>query len=150
MRAGDLDDDDFGPPPQLEDCMSSRNPRDYYANIMRYCVGSTYLTRHRVTLAEVEQGEAFLAQVSESFTKMNVNLTPSFHTMTHLGDHIQKYGSVYNTLTARFERANRLLGNINTNGHSQGVLETTMAKGFLCRTECNRYVSLCLLIARNY
>ncbi|CCO38060.1 hypothetical protein BN14_12223 [Rhizoctonia solani AG-1 IB] len=92
-------------------------------------------------LAKIKQGKAFLAQVGESFTKMNVNLAPSFHAMTHLGNHNWKYGSVYNPLTARFEHANWLLGNINTNGHGQGVLETTMAKGFLRRTQCNCYVT---------
>ncbi|EUC53635.1 transposase family Tnp2 protein, partial [Rhizoctonia solani AG-3 Rhs1AP] len=126
--------------PQVEDCYPSRNPRDYYANILRYCVGSTLITRHQVTLAEIEQAEAFFEQVGMEFTVMNVHLTPSFHAITHLPDHVRKYGSTYNTLTARFERANRLLANVNINGHGNGVLESTMAKGFLRRTECYRYV----------
>ncbi|KEP46026.1 transposase family Tnp2 protein, partial [Rhizoctonia solani 123E] len=127
--------------PHLNDCFPSRNPRHYYANVLRYCLASTLLTRHRITLDEIQQGAMFLEQVGTVFTDMNVHLTPSFHAATHLPDHICKYGSVYNTLTARFERANRLLRNVNTNGHGHGVLETTMAKGFLRRTECYRYVT---------
>ncbi|EUC60381.1 transposase family Tnp2 protein [Rhizoctonia solani AG-3 Rhs1AP] len=127
--------------PQIEDCASSHNPRQYYANILRFCVGSTLLTRHQVTLAEVHQGADLIEQVGMVFNEMNVHLTPSFHAATHLPDHIRKYGNIYNTLTARFERVNRLLANVNTNGHGKGVLEATMTKGFLRRTECYRYVS---------
>ncbi|KAG8742079.1 hypothetical protein FRC11_014513, partial [Ceratobasidium sp. 423] len=135
--------DEFDPndAPQLEDCASSRDPHDYYANILRFCVGTMYLTRHQVTLGEIHQGSKFLELVGVKFNEMNIHLTPSFHTMTHLPDHIRKYGSVYNTLTARFERANRLLANVNTNGHGRRVLEATMAKGFLRRTECYHYVT---------
>ncbi|CAE6472201.1 unnamed protein product [Rhizoctonia solani] len=135
-----MDDGDPEQLPELNDCVSSRNPRDYYANILRYCLANTLLTRHRVTLAEIEQGAQFMEQVGIVFADMNVHLTPSFHAATHLPDHIRKYGSIYNTLTARFERANRLMANVNTNGHGHGVLEATMAKGFLRRTECHRYV----------
>ncbi|CUA74695.1 hypothetical protein RSOLAG22IIIB_05664 [Rhizoctonia solani] len=126
--------------PEIEDCASSRNPREYYANILRFCVAGTLLTRHLVTLAEIQQGADLIEQVGIAFTEMNVHLTPSFHAATHLPDHIRKYGNIYNTLTARFERVNRLLANVNTNGHGHGVLEATMAKGFLHRTECYRYV----------
>ncbi|KDN42383.1 hypothetical protein RSAG8_06874, partial [Rhizoctonia solani AG-8 WAC10335] len=136
-----LDEGDPDDGPQLEDCFPSRDPRQYYANVLRYCLASTLLTQHRITLGEVQQGAMFLEQVGTVFTDMNVHLTPSFHAATHLPDHICKYGNVYNTLTARFERANRLLRNVNTNGHGHRVLEATMAKGFLRRTECYRYVT---------
>ncbi|CCO34072.1 hypothetical protein BN14_08164 [Rhizoctonia solani AG-1 IB] len=76
MWVSSLDEDDPNFQPQIEDCMPSPNPRDYYST-------------------EVKQGETFLAQVGESFTEMNINLTPSFHAMAHLGDHIWKYGNVF-------------------------------------------------------
>ncbi|EUC67692.1 transposase family Tnp2 protein, partial [Rhizoctonia solani AG-3 Rhs1AP] len=136
-----MDEGDPNDAPREEDCFPSRNPREYYGNILRYCLASTLLSQHRVTLAEINQGEMFLEQVGITFAEMKVHLTPSFHATTHLPDHIRKYGSVYNTSTAQFERINRLLANVNTNGHGNGVLEATMAKGFLCQTECYCYVA---------
>ncbi|QRW20897.1 Transposase family Tnp2 protein [Rhizoctonia solani] len=89
---------------------------------------------------EVEQGRQLLEQVGTVFTDMNINLTPSFHAITHLPDHLYKYGSVYNT-TNRFERANRMLINVNKNRHGGGEIEATMAKGFMRRVECYRYIN---------
>ncbi|KAG8728556.1 hypothetical protein FRC11_010795, partial [Ceratobasidium sp. 423] len=100
-----------------------------------------YLTHHQVTLGEIHQGSDFLELVGIEFNEMNIHLTLSFHAMTHLPNHICKYGSVYNTLTAWFEHVNQLLANVNTNGHGHRVLEATMAKGFLHCTECYHYVT---------
>ncbi|KAF8752758.1 hypothetical protein RHS01_07483 [Rhizoctonia solani] len=89
----------------------------------------------KITREEVEQGRQLLEQVGTVFTDMNIHLTPSFHAVTHLPDHLYKYGSVYNTSTARFERANQMLINVNKNGHGGGEIEATMAKGFMRRVE---------------
>ncbi|KEP45483.1 transposase family Tnp2 protein, partial [Rhizoctonia solani 123E] len=136
-----MDEGDPNNTPREEDCFPLCNPCEYYGNILRYCLASTLLSQHRVTLAEINQGEMFLEQVGITFAEMKVHLTPSFHATTHPPDHIHKYGSVYNTSIAQFECINWLLANVNTNGHGNGVLEATMAKGFLCQTECYCYVA---------
>ncbi|QRV83198.1 Transposase family tnp2 [Ceratobasidium sp. AG-Ba] len=122
--------------PTLEDCASSRNPREYFLNILRYCVAYRLLFKHRITREEVEQGQALLERFGATFARMNVHLTPSFHCATHIAEHILKFGNVFGTWMYDFERANRVLININTNGHGLGTLEATMAKGFLRRAEC--------------
>ncbi|KAF8594307.1 hypothetical protein BDV93DRAFT_459249, partial [Ceratobasidium sp. AG-I] len=126
--------------PELEDCASSRNPRDYYANILHFCVACNGLFRHRVKQQVIEVMSALLELIGITFARMNVHMTPSFHCATHIGDHILKYGNVYGTWMYDFERANRVLINVNTNAHGHGVLEATMAKGFMRRAECYRYV----------
>ncbi|KAG8794202.1 hypothetical protein FRC12_000221 [Ceratobasidium sp. 428] len=73
---------------------------------------------------------------------MNIHLVPSFHNTTHIGDTLTAYGNAANTSTNDFERMNRVAMNVNTNGHGQGVLETTMIKGFLRRANIYRYVKL--------
>ncbi|QRW24340.1 Transposase family Tnp2 protein [Rhizoctonia solani] len=124
-----------------QEFMPSQNPRDWFANLLRFCIGATLLTQHRITQEEVEQGCQLLEQVGTVFTDMNINLTPSFHAITHLPNHLYKYGSVYNTSTNRFERANQMLINVNKNGHGGGEIEATMAKGFMRRVECYRYIN---------
>jgi hypothetical protein len=113
--------------PHWEHFMPLQNPRDWFANLLRFCVGTSLLTWHQITLEGIEQGQRLLAQTGVVFTNMNINLTPSFHAATHLPDHLLKYSSIYNTSTAQFERANRLLINVNKNGHGGGEMEATMA-----------------------
>ncbi|KAG8724353.1 hypothetical protein FRC09_019802 [Ceratobasidium sp. 395] len=137
LNGGDLDN-----APAIEDCASSRNPRDYFANVMRYSVAYKGIFRHRITRRSVSEISALLELVGATFARMNIHLPPSFHLATHLGDHLLKYGNPFNTWLYYFERANRILINVNTNGHGMGVLEATMAKGFLRRAECYRYVKM--------
>ncbi|KDN33378.1 hypothetical protein RSAG8_13532, partial [Rhizoctonia solani AG-8 WAC10335] len=59
--------------------------------MLHYCLASTLLTQHQITLGEVQQGAMFLEQVGTVFTDMNVHLVPSFHAATHLPDHICFY-----------------------------------------------------------
>ena len=128
--------------PTLEDCASSRSPREYLLNVLRYCVAYKGLFRHRLTISEIAEMVGLLERLGSTFARMNVHLVPSFHCATHIGDHLLKYGNVFGTWMYDFERANRVLININTNGHGRGVLETTMAKGFMKRAECYRLVCL--------
>ncbi|KAG8756816.1 hypothetical protein FRC12_010451 [Ceratobasidium sp. 428] len=137
-----LDEGDPDNMPQLQDCTPSRNPREYFANVMRYCVAYRGLFRHRISQQEVREMAALLERLCTSFCEMNVHLPPSFHCATHYADDLLKFGNPYNTWIYVFESLNRLLININTNGHGAGVLEATMARGFLRRAECYRFVKL--------
>ncbi|CAE7227499.1 unnamed protein product [Rhizoctonia solani] len=137
IDGGELDD-----APELEECFPSRNPRDYFANIMRYRVAHAVVTQHQISREEIDTFTPLFELVGITFAEMNLNLPPIFHAATHLRPFLLKYGNVYGTRVAAFERANRMLINVNTNGHGKGVLEATMAKAFMRRTECYRYVKI--------
>ncbi|QRV80141.1 Transposase family Tnp2 protein [Ceratobasidium sp. AG-Ba] len=141
-HAHNADDGDAENIPQIDDCASSRNPRDYMTCIMRYCIATHELSQHQITRQSVADMSALLELVGVGFARMNVHLPPSFHKATHIGSHILKHGNVSGTSLNRFEQANRVLIKINTNGHGSGVLETTMAKGWMRRAKSHRYVKL--------
>lgn len=126
--------------PQLDDCASSRNLPDYYKNIMCYLVALRILFNYAINRRDLEFAQQLLWRVATTFTRMNVNLTPSFHYMMHVEEHVLRFGSLYGTWTNAFERANRVLINTNNNGHGSGALEATMARGFLKRADCFRLV----------
>lgn len=132
--------------PTLSDCVSSRNRRLIFRNILRYVLALQLLLRHRISREDVSLAQRLLARVAIVFTKMNLLLTPNFHYMMHVEESILKFGSLYGTWTFPFERANRLLINTNNNGHTLGALEATMARGFLKRTGCNVLVSHTIII----
>ncbi|QRW23960.1 Transposase family tnp2 [Rhizoctonia solani] len=135
----DMDQGELDNVPELGDCFPSRNPRDYFANILRYCVAHAVVTQHWLSRQQIDTFTPLFKLIATTFAKMNINLPPIFHAATHLRPFLLKYGSVYGTRVLAFERVNRMLINVNTNGHGQGVLEATMAKGFLRRAECYRY-----------
>ncbi|EUC63661.1 transposase family Tnp2 protein, partial [Rhizoctonia solani AG-3 Rhs1AP] len=90
--------------------------------------------------AQVEFAQQLLWRVNTSFVDMNVPLPPTAHLLMHVEEHIQKYGSLYGTSTNAFERANKVLVNINNNGHGGGCMEETMARGFLQRADFFRLI----------
>ncbi|KAG8716823.1 hypothetical protein FRC09_015154 [Ceratobasidium sp. 395] len=138
-NAHDADGGDLDDFPDIEDCASSRNPRDYLHNVMRYCVAYNQISRYQITRQGISDATALLELVGVSFTRMNIHLVPSFHNTTHIGDTLTAYGNAANTSTNDFERMNRVAMKVNTNGHGQGVLETTMMKGFLRRANIYCY-----------
>ncbi|KAG8726216.1 hypothetical protein FRC10_007334 [Ceratobasidium sp. 414] len=107
-HAHDLYGGDLNNMPGLEYCASSRNPREYYTNVMRYCIACNGLFQHRLKQQEIADMTSLLELVGITFTEMNVHLPPSFHRATHIGDHLQKFGNVYGTGMYNFERANRV------------------------------------------
>ncbi|CEL60097.1 similar to KIAA0564 protein [Rhizoctonia solani AG-1 IB] len=146
IRVHEMDEGDLEEMPELEDCGTSRNPRDFYANILRYCIAYAGISQHRLTRDEINEATELFEQVGAIFAQMNINLPPIFHAATHVRDHLLQFGNIYGTHTAPFERANRILINTNTNGHGHGVLEATMARGFMRRAESHRFVKLLLSI----
>jgi hypothetical protein len=134
----DCDDDDL---PTLDDCFASRNARLYYCNVLRYVVAVSILMSRDITREDLDLAQRLLERMSVSLTRMNVHLSPSFHYAMHIEPFVLKFGSMYNTWTYFFERANLQLQTTNNNNHGLGVLETTMARAFLKRTEFYRIVS---------
>jgi hypothetical protein len=136
----DLDLDDG--PPTLDECQASRNARDYYRNILRYVVAISILLSREITREDLNLAQRLLEHLAIVFTQMNVHLSPSFHYAMHVEPFVLKFGSMYNTWAYSFERANLQLQTTNNNNHGLGVLEATMARAFLKRTEFYRIVSL--------
>jgi hypothetical protein len=128
--------------PTLNNCAASRNAKSYYRNILRFCIAISILMNRTITRRELTLAQRLLERLSISFALMNVHLSPSFHYAMHVEPSVLKYGSLYNTWTYPFERANLQLQTTNNNGHGGGFLETTMCRGFLKRTACYHLVSL--------
>ncbi|KAF8597867.1 hypothetical protein BDV93DRAFT_595648, partial [Ceratobasidium sp. AG-I] len=128
-----------------DNCQASRNARQYYRNILRYVVAMSILLSRDITRDDLALAQQLLERLAVSFTHMNVHLSPSFHYAMHIEPFVLKYGSLYNTWAYGFERANLQLQTTNSNGHGLGVLEATMARAFLKRTEFYRIVSGILL-----
>ncbi|KAF8594300.1 hypothetical protein BDV93DRAFT_396469, partial [Ceratobasidium sp. AG-I] len=125
-RGGDPED-----APTFESCASVRSPRLIYRNILGYCDSLHNFLRHNTTRDRISRGQRSMAHVATQFALMNLPLTPNFHYTMHVEESMLKFGSLYGFWAFPFERANRLLININNNGHTLGALETTMARGFL-------------------
>ncbi|CAE6428590.1 unnamed protein product [Rhizoctonia solani] len=134
------DEGGAGEEPRLDDCRASRNPRDYYRVVLCYLVSRNILFSRQHSRAQVEFAQQLLWRVNTSFVDMNVPLPPTAHLLMHVEEHIQKYGSLYGTSTNAFERANKVLVNINNNGHGGGCMEETMARGFLQRADFFRLI----------
>ncbi|CAE6494534.1 unnamed protein product, partial [Rhizoctonia solani] len=126
--------------PKELSCVAIRNRRLIYATICRYLVARSGLVRHKITRDGITTSQRLLRQVGRDLTRMNYQVTPNLHTALHLEEGILQYGSLYGFHTAPFERANRVLININNNGHIGGAVETTMARGWLKRAGCHTLV----------
>ncbi|EUC60787.1 transposase family Tnp2 protein, partial [Rhizoctonia solani AG-3 Rhs1AP] len=80
-----------------------------------------------VTYGEVAIAQRLLQRFGRDLTRMNYPTTPNIHTAIHLEE-------------APFERANRVLINVNNNGHTGGGVEASMARGWLKRAGCHALV----------
>lgn len=140
-KVHDNRNDEALPYPILDDCAASRDPRHYLLNFIRYAIFCRAVLCHNNTREDTSFGMQLIQRAWVSLSNMNVYLSPSFHWSLHLEPFILKYGSIYGTWSYPFERANQQLINTNNNGHGLGTLETTMARGWLKKTECIRIVS---------
>ena len=119
--------------PTLESCGSVRNRRLVLLNIIRYCLALRKILPHNISRRGISEAQRLFSRVAVVFVRLNMCLTPSFHYLQHLEDFLLKFGSIYETWSFPYERANRVLININNNGHTGGELETTMMRGFIKR-----------------
>ncbi|CEL56451.1 pleckstrin homology-like domain, family B, member 1 [Rhizoctonia solani AG-1 IB] len=126
--------------PKPLSCVAVRNRRLIYATICCYLVGRLGMVRHKVTREGIATSQRLLRRFGSDLARMNYPVTPNAHTALHLEESILQYGLLYGFHTAPFERANRVLININNNGHTGGVVEATMARGWLKRAGCHKLV----------
>ncbi|KAF8594344.1 hypothetical protein BDV93DRAFT_403094, partial [Ceratobasidium sp. AG-I] len=95
--------------PKLEHCAQSRNVRDYYLNVLRYLVALSILSARNISREDLAFAQQLLARCAKEFTRMKVHLNPSFHYAMHVEESVLKFGALWNTSTAPFERANKQL-----------------------------------------
>ncbi|KDN34320.1 hypothetical protein RSAG8_12585, partial [Rhizoctonia solani AG-8 WAC10335] len=126
--------------PKPLSCVAVRNRRLIYATICRYLLARSTMVRYQVTHDEVGTAQRLLRQFGRDLARMNYPVTPNVHTALHLEEGMLDYGLLYGFHTAPFERANRVLINVNNNGHAGGGVEATMARGWLKRTGCHSLV----------
>lgn len=118
------------PPPVLDECFPSRNARDHYCQVLDFCWFKRMIVTQKITRGLNRFCMDLLENLCVRWTDMNVNLSPNFHYCTHLGDDIEKAGSVTNTWVFGFERANGVISKMNTNGHGAGELEGTYMRSY--------------------
>lgn len=116
--------------PEFEQCFSSRDPRRHMRQVLRAMIAFNRLFVHRISPHDVSLCHQILESLCCEYVRMNCHLPPNFHQLLHLEEFILANGSLYNTHTWPFERANHELTRINNNGHGDGVLEGTMMQGW--------------------
>ncbi|KDN40631.1 hypothetical protein RSAG8_07960, partial [Rhizoctonia solani AG-8 WAC10335] len=126
--------------PKPLSCVAIRNRRLLYATTCRYLLARSTMVRYKVTRDEVTIAQRLLQRFGRELARMNYPVTPNVHTALHLEEGMLQYGSLYGFHTAPFERANRVLINVNNNGHTGGGVEASMARGWLKRTSCHALV----------
>jgi hypothetical protein len=125
--------DNIGHPelaPASEDCFSSRDPRRHFLQIMRFCVAFHDIFVHKISPNQAQFVHQLIESACIEYTRMNVHMAPCFHQLLHIHEFILEYGSLYNTHTWPFERANHQITRVNNNKRGNGVLEGTMMKGW--------------------
>ncbi|KAG8796202.1 hypothetical protein FRC12_003167 [Ceratobasidium sp. 428] len=119
-------------------CASVRSRQLIYRTILRYCLAVKTVLSRRVSRADLSYARHLFSRVAADFTRLNIPLTPNWHYLQHLVDFMLKFGSAYQIWNFHYELLNRKLMQVNKNGHTLGVLETTMARGFLKRWSSDR------------
>ncbi|QRV80055.1 Transposase family tnp2 [Ceratobasidium sp. AG-Ba] len=83
-----------------------------------------------ITPAEIHFAQELMELLCVDYVRNNVPLPPNFHYLMHLEEFLLKYGSSYNTHVWGMERANGILSKINHNGRKDGMLESTLMRGW--------------------
>ncbi|KAG9124509.1 hypothetical protein FRC07_011347 [Ceratobasidium sp. 392] len=117
--------------PTIATCASVRSLRLIYGNVLRYCVGVKIVLARRIARSELSYATGLFSRVCDVFTRLNIPLPPNFHSLQHIEEGMTRFGASDQNSVWVFERAHRKLIRVNHNNHTQGTLETTMARGFV-------------------
>ncbi|KAF8595350.1 hypothetical protein BDV93DRAFT_456989 [Ceratobasidium sp. AG-I] len=114
--------------PDLEDCMPSRDPGLYWAQVARLSIVVRILFSLQLSLSDASYATGILECFCCNFMRMNVHLVPSFHMALHVEETVAQFGALQNSWVWGFERANQSLTQTNKNGHRDGIMERTMMR----------------------
>jgi hypothetical protein len=127
--------------PSLEDCFSSRDPRRHYRQVLHASVAFRTLAVHNITPNQAHFAHELMETMCIEYVRMNVHLSPNFHQLLHLEEFILENGSLYNTHTWPFERANHDLTTISLNNRGNGILEGSMMRAWWTTSSVQSLVS---------
>ncbi|QRV97837.1 Transposase family Tnp2 protein [Ceratobasidium sp. AG-Ba] len=124
--------------PTLVSCGSVQSRQLIYRTILHYCLAVKIVHSRQVSRADLVYARRLFSRVAVDFARLNVLLTPNWHYLQHLVDSMLKFGSADQFWNFYYAQFNRKLLRVNKNGHTMGILETTMAQGFLKRAAAHR------------
>lgn len=106
----------------------SRNRKSLYDVILLLCVGVRKLSTKRISMAQANEGQSYLAFYCQRLLALGVELTINHHLSMHFASMIKLFGPVYSWWLFPFERFNGMLEKVNLNGHDGGRMELTMLR----------------------
>ncbi|KAF8324605.1 uncharacterized protein EI90DRAFT_3146837 [Cantharellus anzutake] len=101
-----------------------RNYARHYNNVLKVWTQSG-------SISDYMRAHACLVQAFQDWAAMGCHLVPYCHIALHMLEGLRCNGPVYATWCFGPERHNRILANVNHNGHGAGELESTMARAWL-------------------
>ncbi|KAF8606147.1 hypothetical protein BDV93DRAFT_437595 [Ceratobasidium sp. AG-I] len=131
--SGESDGEENTPQATLDDLPGFRTSRNYalhYEQALKFSVAMRTLVCHSISANDAHLAQDLLEQVCREYVRMGVHLPPNFHNAMHIEESIYKYGSVYEWWVWAFERHNKILRSVNTNGHGGGTLERTIMRAW--------------------
>lgn len=106
----------------------SRKRKSLYDVILLLCVAVRKLSTKKLTMAQANDGQFYLAHYCQRLLLLGVTLTINHHLSMHLASMIKLFGPVYSWWLFAFERFNGMLERVNLNGHDGGRMELTMMR----------------------
>lgn len=106
----------------------SRNRKALYDVILLLCVGVRMLSTKKISMAQANAGQMFLAHYCQQLILLGVTLTINHHLSMHFASMIKIFGPVYGWWLFAFERFNGMLEKVNHNGHDGGRIELSMLR----------------------
>ncbi|KAJ6476716.1 hypothetical protein C8R47DRAFT_657669 [Mycena vitilis] len=125
----------------IEDTGASRNYRDHYLNVLRFCTGARAIVVRKISPNEATRARTFFSEAFSSWALMNCPLTPNFHLATHTDPFVWAFGPGPGWWVFPFERHLGKLGRFKTNGHTGGELEGTMMRSWWKSIYCQDLVA---------
>jgi hypothetical protein len=109
----------------------SRNCQSIYSAVLLLCAGVRILATRKISLAQAQIGQDFLAQYCRLCLALGISLVINHHLSMHFFKMIVRFGPVYAWWLFAFERYNGMLEKINHNGHDSGRMELTLMRNWV-------------------
>jgi len=109
----------------------SRNCQSIYSAVLLLCAGVRILATRKISLAQAQIGQDFLAQYCRLCLALGISLVINHHLSMHFFEMIVRFGPVYAWWLFAFERYNGMLEKINHNGHDGGRMELTLMRNWV-------------------
>ncbi|KAE8179885.1 hypothetical protein CF336_g9483, partial [Tilletia laevis] len=107
--------------------------RDALRNAALLAGAATLAARRRIASHEIDDLDRLLREFGRTTATLYGEkwVVYNTHMMTHLPQHVRRFGPAYHFSAYHFERMNGQLGSVNTNRHRNGEIEATYTRAFL-------------------